>query len=68
MACRGVVMSVPDLNEPAFETLTVTRMLDQTREAIDAAAEDRVALIGVEPRRVRRAARGGTTGAWSASC
>lgn len=46
MACHGVVMLVPDLNQPAFETLTITRMIDQTREAIDAAGDDRVVLIG----------------------
>ena len=45
LEARGVRFVCPDLNEPAFETLTVTRMLGQTRRAI--AAMDRpVALIG----------------------
>lgn len=45
LADRGVGFTCPDLNEPDFETLTVTRMLGQTREAI-AAAEAPVVLIG----------------------
>ncbi len=31
LAKRGVGYSCPDFNQPSFETLTVTRMLDQTR-------------------------------------
>lgn len=46
LACHGVVLSVPDLNQPAFETLTVTRMIEQTREAVDAAGREPVALMG----------------------
>jgi pimeloyl-ACP methyl ester carboxylesterase len=46
LTARGVGYSCPDLNEPAFETLTVTRMLDQTRAAIDAAPDGPIALIG----------------------
>jgi pimeloyl-ACP methyl ester carboxylesterase len=46
LARLGVGFSCPDLNLPAFETLTVTRMLDQTRAAIDAAGPGPVALIG----------------------
>jgi pimeloyl-ACP methyl ester carboxylesterase len=42
---RGIPFACPDLNEPAFETLTVTRMLDQTRAAI-ASATAPVALVG----------------------
>jgi alpha-beta hydrolase superfamily lysophospholipase len=42
---RGIPYDCPDLNQPAFETLTVTRMLDQTRAAI-ASAKDPVALVG----------------------
>lgn len=42
----GVGFSCPDLNQPAFETLTVTRMLAQTRDAIAAAGPGPVALIG----------------------
>lgn len=45
LEARGVRFVCPDLNEPAFETLTVTRMLDETRLAI-AAMERPVALIG----------------------
>ncbi len=45
LAERGVGYSCPDLNEPDFETLTVTRMLAQTREAIDR-ADAPVALVG----------------------
>lgn len=45
LAARGVGFSCPDFNEPAFETLTVTRMLAQTRDAI-ALADGPVALVG----------------------
>ena len=42
---RGIPFDCPDLNEPAFETLTVTRMLDRTKAAIEAAMRP-VALVG----------------------
>jgi pimeloyl-ACP methyl ester carboxylesterase len=42
----GVGFSCPDFNLPAFESLTVTRMLGQTRAAIEAAGPGPVALIG----------------------
>src|SRR5260221_13340912 len=45
LAARGIEMSVPDLNQPDFSTLTVTRMLKQAGDAIDAVREP-VALIG----------------------
>ena len=45
LASRGIEMSVPDLNQPDFSTLTVTRMLKQAEEAI-AGASDPVVLIG----------------------
>jgi uncharacterized protein len=45
LAARGIEMSVPDLNQPDFSTLTVTRMLKQAGDAIDA-TDDPVALIG----------------------
>jgi pimeloyl-ACP methyl ester carboxylesterase len=45
LAALGVGFSCPDFNQPAFETLTVSRMLAQTREAVAAAAPP-VALIG----------------------
>lgn len=46
LAAHGVGFSCPDFNEPSFETLTVTRMLAQTRTAIDAAPRGPVALVG----------------------
>jgi hypothetical protein len=46
LEARGVGFSCPDFNQPSFETLTVTRMLAQTREAIVAAGRGPVALVG----------------------
>jgi hypothetical protein len=46
LAAFGVGFSCPDFNLPSFETLTVTRMLDETQAALDAAGEGPVALIG----------------------
>ncbi len=48
-------MLVSGSNQPSFETLTITRMLDQARAAVAAAPAGPVALIGFEP----RCARGG---------
>jgi pimeloyl-ACP methyl ester carboxylesterase len=45
LSTRGVSFSCPDFNEPDFESLTVTRMLNQTRDAVNA-AQPPVALIG----------------------
>jgi uncharacterized protein len=45
-APHGVALACPDFNEPAFETLTISRMLDQALEAIAAAGPGPVALIG----------------------
>jgi pimeloyl-ACP methyl ester carboxylesterase len=45
LAARQVGFACPDFNEPAFETLTVTRMLEQTRAEIDRAGGP-VALVG----------------------
>lgn len=42
---QGVEFEAPDLNLPDFSTLTVTRMLEQTRALIDAAATP-VTLMG----------------------
>ncbi len=42
---RRVGFTCPDFNRPAFETLTVTRMLDQVDAALDAATGP-VALVG----------------------
>lgn len=45
-AARGIGFTCPDLNEPSFETLTVTRMLDQARAAMAAAPDGPVAIVG----------------------
>jgi len=45
LEARGVPFTCPDLNQPAFETLTITRMLAQVREAISKAREP-VAIVG----------------------
>jgi pimeloyl-ACP methyl ester carboxylesterase len=45
MAGKGIAMDVPDLNEPDFSTLTVTRMLGQVAGLIDGTPEP-VMLIG----------------------
>lgn len=45
LAARGIDFACPDFNQPAFETLTVTRMLEQTRAEIESASGP-VALIG----------------------
>jgi pimeloyl-ACP methyl ester carboxylesterase len=42
---HGIDLVAPDLNLPDFSTLTITRMLEQTRALLDAAAEP-VTLIG----------------------
>jgi pimeloyl-ACP methyl ester carboxylesterase len=45
LAGLGVTVETPDLNEPDFSTLTVTRMLARVGQSIDA-ADGPVALIG----------------------
>jgi pimeloyl-ACP methyl ester carboxylesterase len=45
LAALGVPFACPDLNEPDFSSLTVTRMLTQTAAVVDASAAP-VALIG----------------------
>lgn len=45
LRARGVDVRVPDLNLPDFPTLTVTRMLDRTRELMDE-VPDPVTLFG----------------------
>ena len=45
LEARGIGFSCPDFNRPSFETLTVTRMLDQTAAAV-ASADGDVVLIG----------------------
>jgi len=46
LARYGVGFSCPDLNEPAFETLTVTRMLDDVRRILASVGDGPIALIG----------------------
>jgi pimeloyl-ACP methyl ester carboxylesterase len=46
LARRGVGSSCPDFNRPEFETLTVTRMLQQTADELVKADGDPVALVG----------------------
>jgi len=46
LAAHGVGFSCPDFNQPAFETLTTTRMLEQTAGAISSAPAGPVVLIG----------------------
>ena len=46
LEARGIGFSCPDFNRPAFETLTVTRMLEQTASAVVDAGDGPVALIG----------------------
>jgi uncharacterized protein len=45
LRARGIDVEIPDLNLPDFSTVTVTRMLEQTRALIDA-ANGPVTLIG----------------------
>lgn len=46
LGALGVSFACPDFNEPAFETLTVTRMLDQVRRAIAQTPAGPIALVG----------------------
>jgi len=46
LARLGAGFSCPDFNLPAFETLTIRRMLDQMHGAIAAAGASKVALVG----------------------
>src|SRR5687768_15093987 len=45
-ALHGVALHAPDLNEPAFETLTVSRMIGQVEAAMAVLPPGPVALIG----------------------
>jgi len=45
LAKKGQLLEIPDLNEPAFRDLTVTRMLEQVAR-IAGQAEDRIVLFG----------------------
>ncbi|HSC29296.1 MAG TPA: YqiA/YcfP family alpha/beta fold hydrolase [Vicinamibacterales bacterium] len=46
LAGHGVSLETPDFNEPDFATLTVTRMVQQVCDRLDARVEDPVALVG----------------------
>jgi hypothetical protein len=46
LATHGIHLETPDFNEPEFATLTVTRMVGQVCERIDAGPAGTVALIG----------------------
>jgi len=43
---RGLTFHCPDLNEPDFSTLTITRMIEQVESAIAAAPASPVVLVG----------------------
>jgi hypothetical protein len=45
-AAAGLRFAAPDLNLPDFETLTVTRMLAQTRDAVESFGPAPVTLVG----------------------
>ena len=45
-AALGWAYTCPDLNEPDFTTLTVSRMIDQVEAAVDGSGEGPVALVG----------------------
>jgi len=46
LAGHGLALHCPDFNAPDFSTLTVTRMIDQTRQAIAALPPAPVVLVG----------------------
>jgi pimeloyl-ACP methyl ester carboxylesterase len=46
LAARGITMQCPDLNQPDFSTLTVSRMLQQVEDRMRALPPDEVVLIG----------------------
>ena len=46
LRARGLTVHCPDLNEPDFSTLTVTRMLEQVDRAIEAMPPAPVMLVG----------------------
>jgi uncharacterized protein len=43
---RGITLQTPDLNEPDFSTLTISRMIDQVRRGIEDAGPGPIVLIG----------------------
>ena len=42
----GLPYTCPDLNQPTFEALTITRMIGASATAVDSLEADRVALVG----------------------
>jgi pimeloyl-ACP methyl ester carboxylesterase len=46
LAACGATVETPDLNEPDFSTLTVTRMLGQVRNILDRQPEGPITVIG----------------------
>jgi uncharacterized protein len=46
LAAHGLTLHTPDFNQPAFETLTTTRMIGQVEQAIAALPSGPVVLIG----------------------
>jgi pimeloyl-ACP methyl ester carboxylesterase len=46
LRAHGITLETPDLNLPDFSTLTITRMIDQVTEAIDARPDEPIVLIG----------------------
>jgi pimeloyl-ACP methyl ester carboxylesterase len=46
LAALGIPLHTPDLNEPDFSTLTITRMIDRIGTELDALPPAPVALIG----------------------
>ena len=46
LAERGLDLLAPDLNEPDFSTLTITRMIRRVCAELDAGSEDPAVLIG----------------------
>lgn len=43
---KGIALRSPDFNEPDFESLTITRMIEQVGRALDEAGAGPVALVG----------------------
>jgi alpha-beta hydrolase superfamily lysophospholipase len=46
LVARGVGFDCPDLNEPSFETLTISRMLGQLKAAVARARSGPIAIVG----------------------
>jgi hypothetical protein len=46
LGAAGIALHTPDLNQPDFSTLTVTRMVEQVVRAIDAVPMEPIVLVG----------------------